>query len=234
MDKTLHAGHRARLLQRLMEHEDSLQDHELLEIILYNAIPRKNTNEIAHALLNQFGSLSGVLHANTTALSSVPGVGPSTAAYLQCIEVVHERSMAAPVPYYPSTYNFAEFSEFLGKRLRSLRFECIELYAADHMGKIYAVERYSSHDEMTADLPPAELNKFIAKYMPKGILVAHNHLGPNSEPSRCDDLFTRRLLAVCELNEIKLLDHIIVGSSSFYSYYLNQRMDYIKSIMLDI
>lgn len=230
MDQELHLGHRARLLQRLVDHEDSLQDHELLEIILYNAIPRKNTNEIAHALLKQFGSLSGVLRANHAALCSVSGVGPSTAAYLQSIELVIERAAATFQPFYFTPQNFAEISEYLKKRLRALRYECIELYAADCSGKIFGVERYSSHLEDTSSVTPMQVTKFFYKFAPKGLLVAHNHPGPSSKPSRDDDVFTRWLLEICNLNSIKLLDHIIIGTDSVFSYHIGQRMEYIKTI----
>ena len=78
----MHEGHRQRMIARLEDHEESLLDHELLEILLFNAIPRKNTNEIAHALLEKFGSLSAIATAETKSIATVKGVGESTAAYL--------------------------------------------------------------------------------------------------------------------------------------------------------
>ena len=75
----MHEGHRKRMLTRL-EQGGALQDHELLEILLFNAVPRKNTNPLAHELLAAFSSLEGVLGAGTEELMSVKGVGPETAA----------------------------------------------------------------------------------------------------------------------------------------------------------
>ena len=88
----MHEGHRKRMLERLEHAERSLEEHELLEILLFNAIPRKNTNELAHALLSAFGSLDALFHAGTDELKAVPGVGGSTAAYLRIIGMFLERA----------------------------------------------------------------------------------------------------------------------------------------------
>ena len=77
----MHEGHRKRMLQRL-EHGEGLQDHELLEVLLFNAIPRKNTNPLAHELLTAFSSLGELFGASYEELLDVDGVGPETAAYL--------------------------------------------------------------------------------------------------------------------------------------------------------
>ena len=80
-----HDGHRERLRQRFLTSADSFEDHELLELILFYSIPRKNTNEIAHHLLNRFGSIKGVLDASVEALTEVNDIGENTAIYLKAI-----------------------------------------------------------------------------------------------------------------------------------------------------
>ena len=80
----MHEGHRQRMYDKL-KNDDGLFDHELLEILLFNALPRKNTNPIAHELLDTFGSLAGVLAADTEKLKAVNGVGENVALYLKCI-----------------------------------------------------------------------------------------------------------------------------------------------------
>lgn len=234
MDTGIHEGHRARLLKRFSEHGDSLLDHELLEIILFNVIPRKNTNGVAHALLREFGSLAGVLRADVTALCCVEGVGPATAAYLRCVAAVAERAKSSPLDHFPRTGNFSEFSSLLMDRLGVLKYECIELFAADSGGYVIGTERFSSQEYDTASMEPKQILQFFVKYRPSALLVAHNHIDCTSKPSRDDDLFTRRLLAICNLHGIRLLDHIIVGKNDLYSYYMNRRFEYIKSLPLDL
>lgn len=82
----LHAGHRARVRQRfLISGLDAFQDHEVLELLLFYAVPRRDVNEMAHLLMNRFGSLSGVLDATEEELCTVPGVGPHIAHFLTLI-----------------------------------------------------------------------------------------------------------------------------------------------------
>ena len=104
----MHEGHRKRMLERLERAEGSLEEHELLEILLFNAIPRKNTNELAHRLLSAFGSLRSLFRAGMSELKAVPGVGESTAAYLKIVGMFLERADGKELSL-PSAFSFAEF-----------------------------------------------------------------------------------------------------------------------------
>lgn len=234
MDKQLHAGHRARMLSRLENNEAGLQEHELLEILLYNAIPRKNTNEIAHALLKTFGSVSGVFRASYSALCAVKGVGPSAAAYLKVISALLGRLRDRPVKEYPCTGNFLEFSKVVAENLRGLNEEYIELYATDDQGYIHGMERFGSREQNSAKLDPVDISRFFASYRPKAVVVAHNHLSGRCAPSGADDMFTRRLCAFCSLHGVRLLDHIIVGDAEIYSYSVHNRMEYVQALPLEV
>ena len=79
-----HAGHRKRLIEKL--EKGMLHEHEVLEALLFNAVPRKNTNDLAHRLLAEFGSVPAVLEAPISLLKKVDGVGESVAAYIKCVE----------------------------------------------------------------------------------------------------------------------------------------------------
>ena len=82
-EESIHKGHRQRMLKRYLEHGiDSFEDHELLEIFLFSAYTRRNTNDIAHRLIERFGSLEGVMHADYDALCEVDDVGPTAAGLL--------------------------------------------------------------------------------------------------------------------------------------------------------
>ncbi len=229
----MHEGHRQRMIARLEEHEDSLLDHELLEILLFNAIPRKNTNELAHALLGKFGSLSALARANVEAIASVDGIGLNTAAYLRCVFLALERVRPDPVEGFPSAKNYAEFSKLLSARLRGLQEERIELFATDKDGNILGVESYTSREQQHARIEPRILSKFFAAHDPKALVIAHNHLCGSANPSHADDLFTRRMQAVCAFHGIPLYDHIIVSPTETFSYHACARFDYIASIPLD-
>lgn len=229
----MHEGHRQRMLERLEAHEDSLQDHELLEILLFNAIPRKNTNEIAHNLLTKFGSFSALARADLTSLASVEGVGTNTAAYLRCVFLSIERIRLESVTTFPSARNYAAFSALLGERLRGLKQECIELFATDKDGNILGVESYTSHEQGRAQLEPRVVSKFFATHDPKALVIAHNHLSGSATPSHSDDIFTMKMQAACAFHGIPLYDHIIVAPDEMYSYHACSRFDYLKTLRED-
>ena len=109
----MHEGHRQRMLRRLNTDERSMPNHEIVEVLLYNAIPRKNTNETAHRLLDAFGSLDGIFHASFEQLCRIEGVGRETAAYLRTIAVCNDR-MRFNDTSYPEKFNFASYCEFIG------------------------------------------------------------------------------------------------------------------------
>ena len=89
---TTHEGHRQRLRRRfLLEGLDNFDEVQVLELLLFYAIPRRDTNPIAHALLEQFGSLSGVLEAPVSALAQVPGMGENGATLLQLVTAASRR-----------------------------------------------------------------------------------------------------------------------------------------------
>lgn len=91
-ENDLHTGHRERLRKRFLEEGlDSFEDHQLLELLLFHAIPRGDTNPVAHRLMKRFGSLSAVLEADTKDVSGVEGVGEKAAAFLSMIHQVTRR-----------------------------------------------------------------------------------------------------------------------------------------------
>ena len=84
-DKNLHSGHRERLRDKFKNGKESFKEHELLELLLSYSIPRKDTNALAHSLINEFGSLKNVLNADAELLSSVKGVGDNSACFLSLV-----------------------------------------------------------------------------------------------------------------------------------------------------
>ena len=82
MQNGIHAGHRERIINKFLGYPDSFSDHELLEIFLFPVLPRKDTNALAHSLLNAFGSISKIFSADAASLTSVRGVGEKIAAYI--------------------------------------------------------------------------------------------------------------------------------------------------------
>lgn len=221
----MHEGHRQRMLQRLGDAKH-LQDHELLEILLFNAIPRKNTNPLAHELLSAFGSLEGVLRAEYEELLRVKGIGTETAAYLRCVGILGERiRQRGDRP--PRLFNVRSFSEFLERRLRPLGEEVVELFALDAQQHVLSGQRFTVKETDRAFVGTEEINRFLAVRGPAGVVVAHNHPTAPAAPSAADDRFTAQMQVLCAMNNVRLYDHIIIGAEGTYSYFLVGRLDEI-------
>ena len=202
----MHEGHRQRMLERLEKAEGSLQEHELLEILLFNAIPRKNTNELAHRLLSAFGSVRAVLQAGMKELAAIPGVGESTAAYLRIIGLFYERAdLKAPEP--PAAFSFAAFRPYLAERFKDVKEEYVELYSLDARDCVKCVRRFSSEKPFRAA----------------------NHVEGPATPSREDDDFTAQLEILCSMHNVALRDHIICSPEGAFSYFFSGKLNELSA-----
>lgn len=224
----LHEGHRQRMRDKLAAGE-LLQEHEKLEMLLFNAFPRKNTNPIAHALLDTFGSMRGVLEADLKELTAIEGVGKSVAIYLKCVSACAKSAYSADgTEVY--LRNYGDFKDFTARRLRSKTVEVLELYMLEKTGRVKYIFSRCEGNGHKASVERDEISAAIASVKPFGILIAHNHLTGDSLPSEQDDKFTTEIAVLCNLSGITLYDHCIYASDNdVYSYFSDGKLDEIKS-----
>lgn len=223
----MHEGHRERMIERLMKGEESFEDHELLEILLFNAIPRKNTNEIAHNLLNSFQSLDGIFHADVKQLCLVKGVGASTAAYLRIIGLFYDRVKMEGAESV-DVFSPKSFSEYLHTLYRGLTEEVCDIFCLDRERRISYVQRFSSDSRVSVTVQPEKITELLVVQKPYAIVIAHNHVTGSCNPSRQDDEFTSQVQLMCSINNVQLFDHFVVAENSSYSYYARGRLREIK------
>ena len=200
-----------------LKNGDDLYDHELLEILLYNACPRVNTNPIAHALLDRFVTLSEVFNASIEELKEVDGVGDSIAKFIKTVGTCAER--AGNIGNAPTLKTFGDCKKFVDLRLKGKTEEYVELYFVSKAFRLQRIFNYSSFEKSRAVMDKERIAADISQFHPNGIIIAHNHLNGSIHPSEYDDKFTYFIQFVCNMNGIKLLDHIIyVDSDNVYSY----------------
>ncbi len=219
----MHEGHRNRMLER-EKSEEALQDHELLEILLFNPIPRKNTNEIAHRLLETFGSLDRVLSADEGELMRIEGVGKHTAQYLASVSELVRRVAARRISA-PTAVSFGNFSSFVRERFLGLKEEAVDIFCLDKFDRIKHTARFASGNRQCVVLSMDEVSRVLLAHRPFGVVVAHNHPDAPCCPSMEDDRFTAQLQLLCSLNGIKLRDHIIIGRNGMFSYFTSGRLE---------
>lgn len=221
----MHEGHRRRMYQKL-KNGDNLYEHEVLEMLLFNAYPRKNTNPVAHELLERFPSISAVLSADIDELMSVPGVGEQVALYLRCVGLCIEKANTADC--FAAITNRGEMLRFAKMRMNGHSVEILELYFLDKNGRVTRICRFSSSDSDRVTVAPEELIKLISVAHPYGMIIAHNHVGVAANPSAADDDFTKQCQIICSMNNVRLYDHIICSGEQCYSYFETGRLDGIE------
>ncbi len=221
----MHDGHRNRLRQRLLDEGlESFQEHEILELLLFYAIPRVDTNIIAHRLIAAFGSLSGVLEADAHDLAQVPGIGERAAAYLAMFPDVfraYRRSKLGKKPTIRSIKDACDFAESL---LFGKSFEQFYVIWLNTQGRIIHYERLS---EGGISESPVYMNKVAAaalRHRAVRGLIAHNHPGGSVTPSKADIATTHDILRALALLGIELVDHIIVGDGACFSFQADSMM----------
>ena len=214
-----HGGHRGRLIEKMKT--DSLCEHEYLEALLFNAIPRRNTNDIAHRLLAEFGNAYNIFNAPIERLMRVEGVGQSVASYLFCIGKAiqaYEKTKKREEGY-PAVFEREDFSNFLRREYGDIAYELLDVYMLDKNSRIIMCKRFSSKEVGHVNLIPEDLMKSIIQEDATGIVLVHNHPAGNCQPSKEDERATIKMQTFCTLQNVLLCDHFIYGQDGVYSYF---------------
>ena len=221
---SVHHGHRMRMIEKLRT--DSLLDHECLEVLLFNGLPRKNTNELAHRLLSKFGTMDNVVRAPMDQVAEVEGVGMNIAGYIKLFGMIVqdfvERKNAPPE--YKGLYDSKKFSQYLMEHFKEETFEIFEVYFLDEHRKVKSYYRFMGENNHTVMFKPEEFARALVSASPAGIVVAHNHPMGTCDPSVMDDENTRKCRRLCSMHNVMFCDHIVCGKNGCYSYYDNGKL----------
>lgn len=225
--ENLHAGHRKRMVDRLMQSPEMLSEHEYLEVLLYAVLPRINTNEVAHRLLQTFGSLNAIFNAKPKELCAVKGVGEKVSAHISVVgQIFNIVSKQEKKSTYAHSYD--EIKNHLSNKFKKLKEEKLLLLLLAKNYKIITEIEYCDKNasSVSADMP--EMAKAFAIHKPAYVIIAHNHPSGIAQPSGVDDLTTMKINALCSIHGVNLIDHVIVAGDEFYGYHAHRRMDVIK------
>ncbi len=197
---------------------DSLQDHEVLEYLLYPFIPRKDTNPIAHKLLDAAGSLENVFNSSIEMLMSVPNMTQSACLFLTSMPKLIKRYNLQKLGDKIIINTTEDAMNYFKELFADEPEEHFYLAIVSPNGKLIDSCRISSGDSNQCKL---DIKKFILKTsstQAKDFFIAHNHPSGNPTPSLTDYEFTKWLVSVAESLELHLADHIIVAKDGCFSF----------------
>ena len=212
----LHDGHRQRCKQRFLRTgAEGFDDHQLLELLLFYAIPRCDTNETAHRLLKRFGSLQGVLYAAPEELSAVEGVGENAAVLLSLVPQIWQRSLqGAPERILNSV---DKCGEYFADLLSGSRREMLWQVCLDGKGKVLSSRCLAEGDVSMAAVSVRQVVEYALRAGAVAVVLAHNHPSGVALPSQEDCATTRLIRDALRTMNIQLVDHIIVADRDYVS-----------------
>ncbi len=217
-NKSLHTGHRDRVRERYNTNGlDSFADHEVLELLLFYANKRGDTNPVAHRLIEHFGSLSAVLEASYVDLISVDGVGDSVATLITMVPQLFRRYSADKADKNGTISTPDDAKSFLVPRFFGLKSERVGIICLDTQGRVNNFVFVSEGSLKLAQIDTRKIAQLALQNNADSIIIAHNHPGGFASPSRNDVEATKLLINALSLINIRVSDHIIISDNEAFS-----------------
>jgi DNA repair protein RadC len=211
-DKPDYLGHRRRLRDRFMNGGDgSLQDYELLELLLAQAQKRIDTKPIAKALIKRFGSFAGVMAAAPDQLQEVGGVGPAAAVIVKVVQACALRMAQQEVSKREVIGSWKKLLDYLRMAMAEQKTEQFRLLFLDNKNALIADEEQQRGTVNHTPVYPREVVKRALELGASAIILVHNHPSGDPTPSQDDIAMTKEVAAAADKLGISVHDHIIIG-----------------------
>ncbi|TCO73483.1 RadC family protein [Rhodovulum euryhalinum] len=211
--------HRQRLRTRFMEGgADAMPDYELLEMVLFRAIPRQDVKPLARALLETFGDFNGVLSAPVARLREVKGVGESVLVELKLVEAAAHRLARARVMHRQVISSWDALLEYCHASMAHRQTEQFRVLFLDRKNVLIADEEQARGTVDHVPVYPREVVKRALELNASALILVHNHPSGDPTPSESDILMTEQIAMGCTALGIVLHDHLIVGKERELSF----------------
>ena len=215
---SIHKGHREKMRQRFLATGlDGFADHEALELLLYYALPRQDTNPIAHALMERYGSLAAVLSAPVEDLKKVSGIGESSAILLKVTAQLYRKARLAEAAQEIVLSSSELVGAYLLERFSGDQSERVYQLCLDRKGKLLVCKCLGAGDATSVLL---DIRRIVENAILSGassVILSHNHPSGLALPSADDFAVTDKARMALSAIGVDLLDHIIVADNDFVS-----------------
>ncbi len=213
------ADHRQRLRERFEKGgAEALPDYELLELVLFRALPRQDVKPLAHALLKRFGDFNAVLSAPIHRLLEQKGVGPSVVRELKIVEAAAQRLAKKRVMRRNVISSWDALLDYCHTTMAHREIEHFRALFLDQQNTLIADEELARGTVNHVPVYPREVAKRALELGASAVILVHNHPSGNPTPSQGDVEMTRKVQRALEALEIILHDHLVVGRSGVVSF----------------
>ncbi|MEA4832168.1 hypothetical protein SDC9_81332 [bioreactor metagenome] len=233
-EKNIHSRHRARVKQRFLDEGlDSFAPHNVIELLLFYSVPFTDTNDTAHALIDKYGSVAGVLDAPYDDLLSVPGVGEHTALLLKLIPALSKRYCEDKFSIGDTLPDYDRIGAYLVSKYVGCQDEKVVALFLDNSLRVICDEIIFEGSVNSAHLSMRKLAETTILKKASAVILAHNH--PSGLPiASQDDLdTTRKLRGFLASLQVTLLDHFIVAENKYTSISKDYFLRYIAQYSAD-
>ena len=217
-----YSGHRNRIKERFLKSsKGSLSDLELLELMLFWSIPRKDVKPIANILINSFGSLGGLVNASYNRLASTKEISKSTITNILLLKEILDKVLHNNIIKQNILSSWSSLIDYLKVSMGGAKTEEFRILFLNKKNILIAdeIQPYGTVDQ--APIYPREVVKRALFHESSALILVHNHPSGNPSPSNSDILVTKQIMEACKTVSISIHDHVIVTSNEIYSFKSN-------------
>lgn len=224
-----HKGHRDRLRDEFLNlgENQTMHDHKLLELLLFYGIPRKDTNPIAHQLLNTFGSFSKVLDADVQSLAEVKGMTKNAAVLIKTILPITRKYVESKGDMPHSVKTFEDLGKYFMSKYMGIKSETASMLCLNGKGEILSFEIISDGDLDSAGLSIRTVLEKVIKTSATAVALAHNHPSGIALPSAEDIAVTKMVSDALKTISVGFVDHIIIAKNDYVSMAQSSKYEHI-------
>ena len=210
-EKPHYHGHRTRLKERFLEASERLADYEIIELLLCQVIPRMDVKPLAKTLLEECGGLQGAIHASTSRLKSIKGVGDSVIMMLHLVSELLKRTLSENVKEKMTLQSARDVVDYCQQRIGFDEVENFLVLFLNNQGGMISDRLMQRGTIDSTAIYPREILKHSLDVGASSIILAHNHPGGDPTPSTEDIVMTKHIIKCADPLNTVVLDHLIVG-----------------------
>lgn len=223
MGENIHEGHRQRVRNRyLKEGGSAFENHQLLELILFSCIPMKDTNELAHNLLREFGSLSMLLEADPRDIMRRCKITEKVAVFLSAQYELMKRCYNEKWEEKPVLDSSPLVGEYTISLLKYTKYERFYVICLDSQNRLINSVMIAEGTVDEATVYIRKVVEAVLQHQASSVILAHNHPGGSLDPTEEDVATTNRIVMALNLIEVTVMDHIIVADNLYFSFAENE------------